>query len=129
MPINPGQLRDCIDLLKQDNRPIDNDSGKDEEFYQTIIAEDFALMKDIKSNPGARYLTTKNTENGPTHNVWIRYDEDILNRGIVDHLTFDGRMFEVQNVKADDEVQRFLVLQVRELGITDATYDIRPVAP
>lgn len=124
MPKRIGQLRHCLTLLKQTNEAEDNPSGEDDEFYQTIT-ERYGDADVISA--GARYLTTRNTEDGATHKFWIRYDEDIENRGIIDHLVHKGRLFEIQNIVVDSEDIRFLVLESRELGLaSDPDYDIRP---
>jgi len=132
MPKRIGELNHCIELLKQINEPVDNPSGEDEEFYQVIIDDEYAATDVISA--GARYLTTRNTDEAATHRFWIYFDGDIADRGIIDHLTFDGRMFEIQNIVLDNEDIAFLILEVRELGrIVDPdannTYDIRPIAP
>jgi len=131
MPVRVGQLRDCIDLLKQVDAMLDNDATQDE-YYQTVIEGEWAYAKPF--NSGAQYLTTRNVEDRVTHKFWIRFDEDLQNRGVIDHLTFDGRMFEIQNIVLDAEEIRFIVLECRELGLIEDpnpenTYDIRPVAP
>ena len=128
MPRRIGQLRNCVKLLKQVNQPIDNDGGEDEEFYNTID-ERFADVVPISA--GSRNFTTRNVSDTSTHQVWIRHDETIENRGIIDHLVFKDRMFEIQNVVTDNEDIRFLVLECRDMGLvvdpdSDNDYDIRP---
>ena len=128
MPRRIGQLRNCVKLLKQVNQPIDNDGGEDEEFYNTID-ERFADVVPISA--GSRNFTTRNVSDTSTHQVWIRHDEAIENRGIIDHLVFKDRMFEIQNIVTDNEDIRFLVLECRDLGLvvdpdSDNDYDIRP---
>jgi len=124
MPKRIGQLRHCVTLLKQVNQPLDNPSGEDEEFYQTIT-ERYAAVDPISA--GAQYLTERNLQDKNTHKVWIRYDDTLLDRGIIDHLIHKGRLFEIQNVVVDREEIRFLILECRELGdATDPKYDIRP---
>lgn len=128
MPRRTGQLRNCVKLLKQVNQPLTNDGGEDEEFYNTID-ERFADVVPISA--GSRNFTTRNVSDNSTHQVWIRHDETLENRGIIDHLVFKDRMFEIQNVVLDNEDIRFMILECRELGLVvdpdaENTYDIRP---
>lgn len=116
-----GQLRECVRLFKQNDEPEDNPSGNDREFYVEIAAR-YAAVDPIGS--GARYLRQANLSDGSTHQIWIRHDEDLENRGIIDHVIFKDRMFEIMNIIIEKEADRFLILEVRELSLVGDRYDL-----
>ena len=121
-------LRDCVDLLLQKNEPSTDIDGEDDEFYQTIILQRYADL--VRINRGAAFHTTRNIDDAATHKIWIRHDEDIDDTGFVDHAVIRGRIFRILNMVIDEELDVFLIMEVRELGKVPADeFDIRPIVP
>jgi SPP1 family predicted phage head-tail adaptor len=121
MPRNIGRLKFRIDLIKQSDSPMSNDDGITVEAYN-IIATRWADSRPMGA--GHQFLSTHNIQDSNTHAFWIRYEPQFENRGEVDHIRYDGRMYEIQNVVTEFERDRFLKLESRILADDLSNYNI-----
>ncbi len=116
-----GKLRFRIDLIKQED--VEQAYlGFDVLEQYRVIASRWADSRPI--NRGHQFLTTRNIEDANTHAFFIRYDDDFVHRGLVDHIRFDNRMYEIQNFVTERERDRFLRLECRILGDPSSEYNI-----
>jgi SPP1 family predicted phage head-tail adaptor len=123
MPRGIGRLRFRIDLIKQADAPSANSDGTTTEDYQII---DTRWGDSRPMGAGHQFLTTRNIQDSNTHAFWIRFEPRFENRGLIDHIRFDGRMYEIQNVVTEFERDRFLKLECRILGDPSTEYTILP---
>ncbi len=121
MPRAIGRLRFRIDLIKQSDAPQANTDGTTTETYM-IIATRWADSRPMGA--GHQFLTTRNIQDANTHSFWIRHEDQFDNRGKIDHVRFDGRMYEIQNIVLEFERIRFLKLESRILGDPASDYNI-----
>tara|TARA_R100001198_G_C5169327_1_gene170866 strand:+ start:456 stop:824 length:369 start_codon:yes stop_codon:yes gene_type:complete len=121
MPRNIGRLRFRLDLIKQNDSPFSNDDGITTEAYN-IIETRWGDSRPMGS--GHQFYTTRNQQDAATHVFWIRYEEQFDNRGKIDHIRFDGKMYEIQNFVTEFERSRFLRLECRILGDPSSEYNI-----
>ncbi len=121
MPRGIGRLRFRVDLIKQSDAADANDNGTTTETF-TVIETRWANPKPM--GKGHQVLSTRNDEDANTHAFWIRFEEQFDSRGKIDHIRFDGKMYEIQNFVTEFERNRFLKLECRMLSDDASEYNI-----
>lgn len=103
---NSGSFRNKITIYKEvtgedeDGFPIDN--------AKEVIANVWTAIKTVR---GTEYVSAAATQNENTYRFIIRYRSDVDPRMKID---FKGRIFDIESVLNDDELQKTLTIVAKE---------------
>jgi len=114
MPLGAGDLEFRVDLIKKQDGSNRTDGSTDVNYQ--IIESRWADSKPIGNRQGHQVLSTRNLGETPTHDFWIRHEDQFDNRGKIDHIQFRGRLYEIMNTVTERERDLLLKLEARLLN-------------
>lgn len=114
-----GRYRFRGDLILQTDSANSNSDSILNQVW-TVVATVWMEILPVRQSA---YLTNRNTAEAGTHKAYIRYNPLYQDKGKIDHIRHDNRLFKVIGVSVNQERERFIEFDLRELGAS-STYNI-----